>query len=109
LTSSAEHRSQLNAAKNRILEHQDLQAWLAAVWQEASNIALDDLSRPESQTRAGLERGCLLFGRTLANDEAMLKHLDALLERLAVYMISFRSAIGTFIAEIVSGWDTVTL
>jgi len=109
LINSPEQREQINAFKNRLLEHPELQAWIAAVWHETSRVMLEDLSRPNSKARNAVERICLLVGRALATDETMLKHIDALLERIAVYLVSWRHEIGAFVAEVVRSWDTPTL
>ncbi|MBP2238533.1 uncharacterized membrane-anchored protein YjiN (DUF445 family) [Sinorhizobium kostiense] len=109
LINSPEQREQINAFKNRLLEHPELQAWIAAAWHETSRVMLEDLSRPNSKVRNAVERICLLVGRALAADETMLKHIDALLERLAAYLVSWRHEIGTFVSEVVRSWDTPTL
>lgn len=109
LINSPAQREQINAFKNRLMEHPELQAWISAVWHETSRVMLEDLSRPNSKTRDAVERICLLVGRALATDETMLKHIDALLERLAAYLVSWRHEIGAFVAEVVRSWDTPTL
>jgi uncharacterized membrane-anchored protein YjiN (DUF445 family) len=109
LLKSPKQRQEINAAKNRILDHPEFQAWLGAIWRRSSQALLTDLEKPESETRAGLERAIHLFARALQADEAMQRHIDNLLERLAVYIISWRSAIGSFISEVVKSWDTKVL
>jgi len=39
----------------------------------------------------------------------MQQHIDDAVERLAYSLISWRTEIGTFIAEVVRSWDTRTL
>ncbi|WEX74808.1 DUF445 domain-containing protein [Sinorhizobium numidicum] len=109
LINSPEQREQINAFKNRILEHPEVQAWIAAVWHETSRTVLEDLSQPASKARMAVEKLCLLVGRALATDEAMLKHIDAFLEKLAVYLVSWRHEIGAFVEEVVRSWDSHTL
>jgi len=109
LLRSPKQRAEINAAKNRILDHPEFQAWLGAIWRRSSRALLTDLAQPDSETRAGLERAILLFARALQSDPAMQRHMDHLLERLAVYVISWRSAIGAFISEVVKSWDTKVL
>src|SRR5262245_614046 len=109
LLKSPSQRTEINAAKNRILDHPEFQAWLGAIWRRSSRGLLEDLAKSDSGTRAGLERAILLFARALQADEAMQRHIDALLEQLAVYVISWRSAIGQFISEVVKSWDTKVL
>lgn len=109
LTNSPAHREQLDEFKNRIIEHPEVQAWIAAMWHETSRMMLEDLSQPASKARIAMENICLLVGRALSTDDAMLKHIDALLEKLAVYLVSWRHELGAFVAEVVRSWDTVTL
>jgi uncharacterized membrane-anchored protein YjiN (DUF445 family) len=109
LLNSREQRQEINAAKNRILDHPEFHAWLGAIWRRSSRTLLEDLAKPQSETRAGLERAILLFARALQADDAMQRHIDVLLENLAVYVISWRSAIGSFISEVVKSWDTKVL
>jgi uncharacterized membrane-anchored protein YjiN (DUF445 family) len=109
LLKSPKQREEINAAKNRILDHPEFQAWLGAIWRRSSQALLADLAKPDSETRAGLERAIHLFARALQQDEAMQRQIDRLLERLAIYIISWRSAIGSFISEVVKSWDTKVL
>ena len=109
LLGSPKQRHEINEAKNRILDHPEFQAWLSSVWRKSSQALLDDLADPESQTRAGLERGILLFALALQADAVMQRHIDVLLERLAVYAVSWRAEIGQFISEVVKSWDTNVL
>ncbi|MDK1493179.1 DUF445 domain-containing protein [Sinorhizobium sp. 7-81] len=109
LLNSSEQRKQINASKNRILDHPDVKAWVAAVWRETSRVTLEDLSQPNSKARAAVEKICMLIGRTLANDNAMSRHIDEFLEELAVYLVSWRHEIGAFVAEVVRSWDSPTL
>jgi uncharacterized membrane-anchored protein YjiN (DUF445 family) len=109
LLKSPQQREEINAAKNRILDHPEFQAWLGAVWGRTSHALLADMATPDSGTHAGLERAILLFARALQSDQAMQRHIDVLLERIAVYVISWRSEIGLFITEVVKSWDTKVL
>jgi uncharacterized membrane-anchored protein YjiN (DUF445 family) len=109
LLHSPEQREQINASKNRIINHPDVQAWLASVWSEASRVALEDLAKPSSQTRKALEKAISLVAKALAHDKAMQRHIDVFVERLATQLIEWRGEIGSFIAEVVKNWDTRTL
>jgi uncharacterized membrane-anchored protein YjiN (DUF445 family) len=109
LLNSPEQREQLNASKNRILSHPDVQAWLASVWEELSRTALEDLARPSSKMRRALEQGLHILGQALAADPAMQRHIDEILERAATHLVAWRGEIGAFIAEVVRNWDSRTL
>lgn len=109
LLRSPARRDQINASKNRILDSPEVQAWLASIWGQLSRTALEDLADPASKTRAALEHGIALVGRALAADGAMQAHVDAVVRRLALQLVSWRRKLGGFIAEVVRGWDTRTL
>ena len=109
LLNSPEQRAEINASKNRILNHPDFQAWLAAIWRELSRTLVDDLAQPQSKTRAALERVTLVLGSALSSDRAMQAQIESLLERIAIYLVSWRSEIGLFITEVVKSWDTEVL
>ena len=109
LVRSPEQRAQLNEAKNRLLDHPDVQAWLASVWHELSGLVLADLADPASKTRAAVEKAIGSVGQVLAADPAMQRQINRILERLANQVIWWRGEIGAFIAEVVRSWDTRTL
>lgn len=109
LQTSREQREQINAAKNRLLAQPEIQAWLASIWTGLSELTLEDLQAPSSKTRAILRRALSQFGHALATDEAMQKHLDSALERLALYIVTWRGEIGSFFSDVVKNWDTKAL
>jgi uncharacterized membrane-anchored protein YjiN (DUF445 family) len=109
LLNSPEQRDQINASKNRLLAHPDVQAWLRSIWKELSRTLLDDLEQPSSRLRIALEEAIALVAQALANDKRMQRHIDDIVEQLARYLITWRGEIGSFIAEVVRSWDTRTL
>lgn len=109
LESSPELQEQVNAAKNRLLEHPDVQAWFGSIWIDLSALLLKDLESPKSKTRRALQGVLMVIGQTLAGDEAMQKHIDSALERFALYVVRFRSEIGSFFSGVVMNWDTRAL
>jgi uncharacterized membrane-anchored protein YjiN (DUF445 family) len=109
LVESPRHREQVEAVKARLLEHPEVQAWITSVWRELSRIVVDDLSRPNSTARKAMEKAVNSIGKALASDPATQARLDDLLENLAGRVIARRSEIGSFIAEVVRGWDARTV
>jgi uncharacterized membrane-anchored protein YjiN (DUF445 family) len=109
LLNSPEQRAEIDASKNRILASSEFQDWLAAIWRELSRTVLDDLAQHDSKTRTAIARATMVLGHALAADEAMQAQVELLLERIAVYLVSWRSEIGLFIAEVVKSWDTEVL
>jgi uncharacterized membrane-anchored protein YjiN (DUF445 family) len=109
LVASPERRRRFNEAKNRLIEHPEMQAWLAGIWDELRRIFLDDLAAPASRTREAARTGLLTLGRTLAADALMQARLDAAIEEAALAIVPWRGQIGSLIAEVVRGWDARTV
>src|SRR6266852_1581254 len=98
----------LDAAR-RLFAHPDTRAWLTSIWKELCNATVDDLAQPESRLSIALEKPISLVAQTLATDDIMQHHIDDAVERLAHSLVSWRTEIGAFIAEVVRSWDTRTL
>jgi uncharacterized membrane-anchored protein YjiN (DUF445 family) len=109
LLNSPEQRQQVNNAARRLLAHPDTHAWLTSIWNQLCDAAVADLAQPESRLSVALEKPISLVAQTLATDEIMQQHIDDVVERLAHSLISWRTEIGSFIAEVVRNWDTRTL
>jgi uncharacterized membrane-anchored protein YjiN (DUF445 family) len=109
LADDPERQAAINDAKNRFLQHPELQAWMGSVWQELSERSLAELDRPDSRTRAALARGIAMVGEALKTDPKMQVQIDVLLRRLAKVVVSWRGEIGSFISDVVRSWDISTL
>jgi uncharacterized membrane-anchored protein YjiN (DUF445 family) len=109
LLSSPEQRQQVNEAARRLLAHPDTRAWLSSIWNQLCEAAVEDLTQPESRLSVALEKPISLIAQTLATDEIMQQRIDDAVERIAHSLISWRTEIGSFIAEVVRNWDTRTL
>ncbi|HEV7445604.1 MAG TPA: DUF445 domain-containing protein [Steroidobacteraceae bacterium] len=109
LLTSPERRAQVSAAKNRVLSHPDVQAWLNTLWRDMSQAVLDDLTQPDSRTHAALVQTVTLIGGALATDPALQRYVDSAMEHLAARLIVWRGEIGGFIAEVVRNWDARSL
>jgi len=109
LLHSRAQREAINASKNRILESSEFQAWLGSIWRELSRTVLDDLAQPQPRTRTAIEKATITLGTALSFDRAVQAQIESLIERLAIYLVSWRSEIGLFISEVVKSWDTAVL
>jgi uncharacterized membrane-anchored protein YjiN (DUF445 family) len=109
LLNSPEQRQQVNDAARRLIAHPDTRAWLSSIWNQLCDAAVEDLTQPESRLSVALEKPISLVAQTLATDEIMQQRLDDAVERVAHSLISWRTEIGSFIAEVVRNWDTRTL
>jgi uncharacterized membrane-anchored protein YjiN (DUF445 family) len=109
LINSPEQRHEVNDAARRLLAHPDTRAWLSSIWNQLCDAAVEDLTRPQSRLSVALEKPISLVAQTLATDEIMQQRIDDAVERVAHSLISWRTEIGSFIAEVVRNWDTRTL
>jgi uncharacterized membrane-anchored protein YjiN (DUF445 family) len=109
LIASPERRRRFNEAKNRLIDHPEMQAWLAGIWDELRRVFLDDLAAPLSRTREAARTALVTLGRTLAADREMQRRLDAMIEDAALAVAPWRGQIGALIAEVVQGWDAHTM
>jgi uncharacterized membrane-anchored protein YjiN (DUF445 family) len=109
LIASPERRERFNAAKNSLLEHPDVQAWLIGVWDELRRIVLEDLESPRSRTREAIDTALRSLGETLGRDPEMQVRLDGLIEHAALAIVPWRGQLGALIAEVVRGWDARTV
>ena len=109
LVASPERQRRFNEAKNRLIEHPDVQAWLAGIWDELRRIFLEDLAAPASRTREAIHTAILSLGQTLARDVQMQARLDATIEHAALAVVPWRGQIGTLISEVVRSWDARTV
>jgi uncharacterized membrane-anchored protein YjiN (DUF445 family) len=109
LVASPERRQRFNEGKNRFLEHPEVQAWLAGIWDELRRIFLDDLAAPTSRTREAVRTGVASLAQALAHDTTMQARLDQTIEHAALAVAPWRGQIGALITEVVRGWDARTL
>ena len=109
MAESRSYRDQVNAAKNRVLDHPDVRAWMVSIRSEISRTVLGDVEAPKSRIRAALATMLASLGSALASDSEVQARVDGLIERLANQAIARRSEIGGFIADVIKQWDAQTL
>jgi uncharacterized membrane-anchored protein YjiN (DUF445 family) len=109
IAESPDYRDQVNAAKNRLLDHPDVRAWMASIRSEFSGMILGYVRSPQSRLRAALATTLASLGAALAADTEVQGRIDGLIEGVAGQAIARRSAIGGFIADVIKQWDAQTL
>ena len=103
------YRDQINATKNRLLDHPDVRAWIASIQREVSLLVLTDAQSPNSRMRRALATMLVSLGTALSADSEVQRRVDDLIERIADQLIARRSEIGQFIADVIKQWDAQTL
>ena len=109
LAASPEWRERIEAARDRVLAHPRLRAWIERLWHDLSGALLRDLESPSPKTRAALARAIRAFARFLATDATIMMHVNAAIERLALTVVLRRHQIAGVIEEVVRRWDAATI
>jgi len=93
------------SARARMLNQPELQAWIAASWDKARDLALADLAAPSSRLRRTLALAIASVGETLGADAAMRERLDATFEAVLAEALPWRGELIRFVAEVVRKWE----
>jgi uncharacterized membrane-anchored protein YjiN (DUF445 family) len=106
LGNSAEYRARVEEAKLRLLEDEEVKAWLGSAWDDLGQALLADLTSPMSRTRQTLAAVLRSLGENLSADPAMRERVNRTIEAVATEVIPWRAELAQFIAEVVRQWDT---
>jgi uncharacterized membrane-anchored protein YjiN (DUF445 family) len=109
LDHSPEYRVWVNSAKDRLLAHSDVRAWIILMRREFARAVRNDLRAQDSKIRVALRTVIISVARALAEDPETQRRINDMVERAASEVIARRSAIGGFIAEVIKQWDARTL
>ena len=109
LLNAPERLEQIENAKERLLANPEVKAWLASIWREISQSAMQDLKQPSSATRQALEHAVRSIGAVLSRDVGMMGAIDAAAERIALIAFTQRHNIASVIDEVIRSWDTPTV
>jgi uncharacterized membrane-anchored protein YjiN (DUF445 family) len=93
------------SARAKALKQPELQAWIAASWDKARDLALADLAAPSSRLRRTLVLAMASIGETLGADAAMRERLDATFEAVLAEALPWRGELIRFVAEVVRKWE----
>jgi uncharacterized membrane-anchored protein YjiN (DUF445 family) len=94
--------------RSQLLNHPELQAWIAGSWEQGRDLLLNDLASPSSRLRRGLALAILSVGETLRADPEMRARLDATLEAIVAEALPWRVEIIRFVADVVRKWEPRT-
>ena len=78
LATSPQHSARVEEAKRHLLEHPEVQEWLASVWDQIRDAVLADLGSPTPKTRQAVATAVDAAGRRLLGDEHMRSQLNGL-------------------------------
>ena len=109
LETSPDRRAALAHAKDRIIRHPEIKAWLGSMWDDLSQLVLEDAQSGPSRIRQTFADGVVTFGKILGDDAAMQAGIDRAVTRTSLYLVKWRAGIGRFFTDIVKNWDARTL
>jgi uncharacterized membrane-anchored protein YjiN (DUF445 family) len=105
LVNSPDRAAEVNAAKDRLLSHPDVRAWVASMWQGALDSAVREFEQPTPRARQSIESFIGSLARALAADEAVLAQIERAVEHVCLTVVTRRGDIGRVLADIVREWD----
>jgi uncharacterized membrane-anchored protein YjiN (DUF445 family) len=105
LSTSSAYRDRIEEVKLRLLDDQEVKAWLGSVWDDVKRAMQADLASRQSRADRMLSTAALSLGHHLRGDAAMRKRLNRTIEAMAMEVVPWRAALGQFIIEVVRQWD----
>ena len=107
LEGDARLRERVNAALQRMIATQEVQAWLSSLWDDARRTLLAEAAAPNSDLRRAVADGIAAFGSTLNSDPAIAGKITATIDRIiSAENVDWRTRVARFIADEVRGWNT---
>jgi uncharacterized membrane-anchored protein YjiN (DUF445 family) len=109
LMTSTELRDKVQRLKNLLLDDVVVKGWITSVWDQLAHRLVQELSDPRSNARSTIQSGVLAVARSMQEDPFIRARIDAIIERLVMQSLQWRSEIGLLIAEVVRNWDARTV
>jgi len=109
LMTSTELRDKVQRLKNLLLDDVVVRTWITSVWDQLAHRLVQELSDPRSNARSTIQSGVLALARSMREDPFIRARIDAIIERLVIQLLQWRSEIGLLIAEVVRNWDARTV
>ena len=106
---SAELRDKVQRLKNTLLDDVVIKGWITSVWDQLAHRLVQELSDPRSNVRSTIQSGVWALARSMREDAFIRARIDAIIERLVIQLLQWRSEIGLLIAEVVRNWDARTV
>ncbi len=108
LEHSPDFAKRVDELKTGFLENMRISGYTASLWSDIRHRLVDDLGRPDSQSRRQIARAIREIGNAAAKDESVREKINQWLRGWAVNVLSSnREAIVDFISETVRRWDPV--
>lgn len=110
MKSDPKRREEVQRFFHETLAKPEAAIYLATLWRAMRRRLESDLEAEDSLVRETLTHGLISLGRALQGDPSMLERVDRRVEVAARELVQpWRREIGSFVAEVVRGWDAGTL
>ena len=96
---SAELRDKVQRLKNTLLDDVVIKGWITSVWDQLAHRLVQELSDPRSNVRSTIQSGVWALARSMREDAFIRARIGAIIERLVIQLLQWRSEIGLLIAE----------
>ena len=107
LRNSPELIARGEALKQEFLDHPEVRAWSATLWERIKTGLLEAADSPESELRIRLEQALVEAGQSLESDPELQAKIDAWITDAVGYIAEqFRGEVADLIATTVQRWDT---
>lgn len=98
--------ARLEELKREVLDHPDVQAWMASLWAEVKRTTLAAADDPDSELRRRLDSSLQQLGRRLADEPELQAKVDDWARRAAGYVVDhYRGEVSEIITSTVAKWD----
>ncbi|MHA3702341.1 DUF445 domain-containing protein [Jatrophihabitans sp. YIM 134969] len=98
--------AKLDAAKNQLLDHPAVRAWLETLWDHVKVAVLGSAADPDSELRRSATSLVVSAGRALRDDPALQARVEALVQRGVAHVVTrYGAEAGSLISSTVARWD----
>jgi uncharacterized membrane-anchored protein YjiN (DUF445 family) len=98
--------AQVEARKEQLLDHPQVQAWAGSVWADVRDRLVDAARRPDSQLRTRLGEALASAGARLAEDRHLQETVDAwFVDAVTTVTTQHGERVADYIAATVERWD----
>jgi len=98
--------AQVEARKEQLLDHPQVQAWAGSVWADVRDRLVDAARRPDSQLRTRLGEALASAGARLAEDRHLQETVDAwFVDAVTAVTAQHGERVADYIAATVERWD----
>ncbi|MGF1631042.1 MAG: DUF445 domain-containing protein [Kiloniellaceae bacterium] len=110
LRHSPAYRARVNELRDQLLTTPEVGDYVVALWREVRVALEQELAQPGSRLRQALSELLRSLGTAIAEDPEVQARMDRRIEDVVVELLApWRKDIGSFVADVVRGWEAGTV